>query len=64
MVSARSWGLRSLLLHDAITANQLTRADGLAFQFAVSPPRACNDTLNTPRGVYHRCRCWSCADEI
>jgi hypothetical protein len=37
------------LLHDASTANHSARADGLAFQFAVSPPRACNDTLNTLR---------------
>ena len=37
------------LLHDASTANHSARADGLTFQFAVSPPRACNDTLNTLR---------------
>ena len=39
----------SRLLHDASTANHSARVDGLAFQFAVSPPRACNDTLNTLR---------------
>jgi hypothetical protein len=49
VVSGRSWGLRSLCFHDASTANHSARADGLAFQFAVSPPRACNDTLNTLR---------------
>ena len=59
-----SWGLRSPFSHDATTANHSARADGLAFQLAVSPPRACNDTLNTVRRVYHCCRCWQCADEI
>ena len=37
MVSGRPWGLRSLFLHDASTANHSARADRLAFQFAVSP---------------------------